>query len=226
MGRKLFNFVVLVSLVLLIAMCFFWVRSYSRAYCVGVSRSAWPSDDSCVNRYLSVRLVLGHWVMLWGRSDYDLTVPGITRFHHAMDVSKFRTEYAAGVRWSNFAYDVKLGPQPPTVYGQRKMVVNNTHESYFFRVPIHYGFGKKDDRPRTYLGRTDVEHFAVAPAWLTAAALAVLPIAWVLRYARRGRRIRIGHCPACGYDLRATPDRCPECGSVVTTARTTCTSLQ
>ena len=52
------------------------------------------------------------------------------------------------------------------------------------------------------------------PYWILVAFAAVLPTLRVLRV-RRSRAVRLaGLCPRCNYDLRATPDRCPECGTV------------
>jgi hypothetical protein len=60
------------------------------------------------------------------------------------------------------------------------------------------------------LGTTDAVWSVRIPLWLPASVSAVLPALWLSKRLRRRRR---GLCPNCGYDLRATPDRCPECGT-------------
>ena len=50
------------------------------------------------------------------------------------------------------------------------------------------------------------------PLW---APLAAVLVPWAVALARRRRRRSREHrglCPECGYDLRATPAKCPECG--------------
>jgi hypothetical protein len=56
--------------------------------------------------------------------------------------------------------------------------------------------------------------FRISIYWLLVTT-AVLPAAHLPRWLRAFRSRRApGLCVQCGYDLRATPDRCPECGTV------------
>ena len=52
------------------------------------------------------------------------------------------------------------------------------------------------------------------PLWLFVAFTMVPPL---LAVRRRLSRVAPGCCQGCGYDLRATPNRCPECGAVSAT---------
>ena len=56
----------------------------------------------------------------------------------------------------------------------------------------------------------------IVPHWFLAGVLAVLPGGKLVhrRLRRASRRAAAGLCPACGYDLRASPERCPECGTL------------
>ncbi len=55
------------------------------------------------------------------------------------------------------------------------------------------------------------------PLWAVALAAAAPPAGWLFSLLRKRRnrsaRLRNGLCLDCGYDLRGSPGRCPECGS-------------
>ena len=85
-------------------------------------------------------------------------------------------------------------------------------------------------RPRT-LWATNAMHMEAADAseeWqayqvpfpILLCAAAVLPFVWMGTRVRQGLAKRrsdlAGRCRHCGYDLRASPDRCPECGATTT----------
>ena len=59
-----------------------------------------------------------------------------------------------------------------------------------------------------------------APDWALLLAAGTWPAWWLARYRHRqaAARRRTGCCPACGYDLRASKERCPECGTPIPVA--------
>jgi hypothetical protein len=100
-------------------------------------------------------------------------------------------------------------PRPPAwLYLQRPPIAVRLN----LLAEVHglFGYGVAHEQLMSYTA-------VVLPYWLLT-LLVGMP--WIVFLARRwrsraARRIAAGLCPACGYDLRASPDRCPECGAIV-----------
>jgi hypothetical protein len=108
---------------------------------------------------------------------------------------------------------------------QSSHVISRRRPSLFNRLGFGYDPGKTrhegaedsgdfipSDGPRSYShSYAHVPYWALIPAFLIAGLPAVRAF---IAGRRRARRLAAGCCPSCGYDVRATPERCPECGAV------------
>jgi hypothetical protein len=98
-----------------------------------------------------------------------------------------------------------------------------TYSSYWGSV---YPFDALADDALTFRGFQWVSSHSAAPgfwqrswsiatpAWFVVLVFALPGARWVVIQLRQRRAKPAGFCASCGYDMRATPERCPECGTV------------
>ena len=68
------------------------------------------------------------------------------------------------------------------------------------------GFGTSHGNPPVFI-----------PYWSICLLTVIPPYGWFRMYRQNRLGRRKGLCPRCGYDLRASKERCPECGTAIPT---------
>lgn len=188
--RKFVSFIAAVSLLLCLATAALWVRSHFVSEHVAhavMSGPAWVARSSGGEVYIDHRS---------------------------------RWEYAGGWSWGRRQIPPSSGPLAAE-YQQ--------HNSGFRFLGFGIFGGTKFTWPAQHPGvavpanRTDPRwwrdrYFVVSfPHWFAVLVFGILPVRWYRQLRREQLKANRGRCAVCGYDLRATPDRCPECGTIPAT---------
>jgi hypothetical protein len=179
-ARHLFALCSAVSLLLFVAACVLWMRSYR------------TMDN-------------------FGRYAVDPATP--STFAEARGVGTARGAFTFGhVRVSDPS---QLGWTPPPRGTSWRWMSDPVSSSGLYpRTWSWLGFARWDQPLNKNNGGGFARGFQV-PLWAIALLSAVAPALWLARAhlrSRQTRRRQAGLCPGCGYDLRASPERCPECG--------------
>jgi hypothetical protein len=189
--RRLFTILSALSLLLFVAVCVLWVRSYSGSDYLSRWRLLSSSRQAMTSRVHQVR---------WTRGRVHLTAGEHTVYPHYVASLPVVGEGERSPRWGWG----RLGARHPG-WGELP-------QRSFWNV---LGFHRYRGQGSVGSSFSELTDGIVVPAWLPAVILAIPPLLWVHRKTRHRRRTRRGICVVCGYDLHATPGRCPECGTPI-----------
>jgi hypothetical protein len=204
MRRQIFNMVTLLSLLLALTFLALWVRSYWRLDSIVYS---WPANDVAVGS-------------LDGMATYTFSkgvgYPGVPRelgWKHLADGGQVLS--IVRKQWQNQGNIAGFNVMLTRGYWEPSDEFGWYGESEFWSVfqPSKRPTGPL--MPQNISGAVfENSTQVIIPHWMHVLPASMLP-AWWMRSALRRRRLeRIGKCTQCGYDLRASSDRCPECGTV------------
>jgi hypothetical protein len=214
MKRRLLNLLTAGSLLLAASCVAMWVRSYAVT-------EMWLFEDRYEQASLEEPLPSPsgmRWVRhsLIGSGDGYFVWRDCKQWHHDPPpnmaphmVQRFFPPVPIGYRG-----DIKSIPRRPN--SATGAVIHRVYVPGALEVYWSRGQFIRLEAPPLYFGRQWVVSVSW---WLVALVACVLPtVRGVRAWARARRRAALGRCARCGYDLRATPERCPECGTAAGTA--------
>lgn len=194
--HRLFTLASLLSLLFCVAMIALWVRSFLRADNV---YGDVPTKDG-----FSVKAEYG----LISQRGELYAFFGVVQVPQPLDVDHIR-------RYVHRRYPPKtfVWPDlnPCAGFGYLKQLQEFDWVSHSTGIRAR----DADDSHGSGLSIDGMTYQILVPTWAIVLASGALPTVGVMHWRRIRVAIRSGHCVKCGYDLRASKDRCPECGTPI-----------
>ena len=169
-------------------------------------------------------------IVLWARSYFTSDFWFRSRFHDEGSWTIWTQDSAwAGRGGIGFNRTVQSGTPPGYERDMRSLMQKHAagirwHQT---RTPMYPNFNfNSNDKPVLGFRLATFDNSAmrggptwgfqlIVPLWFMCIVFSLAPAIWIWRWRRRRWQAWAGLCQKCGYDLRATPDQCPECGAKV-----------